>query len=339
MSPNLGLLYEVGVTPTTPTPSLGIATSDLDGLSFAEDGEAYALLTPQGTTTPTLAFVNLTTGTASTIGAIGGGSPLLDIAVAPAGEAEFSASAYDVNASTGSATITVTRVGGSSGPASVNFATSDGTAQGGINYSPTSGTLDFAAGQSSQTFTVPILAGSPSGMPLTVNLALSQGSGGIPIGLINSAVLRIENPATTPPASLASTTFEGPAGAISAIDLTFAGTVNAAEVGDVTNYAVATIPLASATYNAATNQVTLTFASPIAISQYNTIPVTIKADVINGTQIVENLTILHGKTVRYTDSDGDHVALSVSGKGASLDVIRARTAKGCKPSSKARARS
>ena len=51
----------------------------------------------------------------------------------------------------GTATITVERVGDKSRPASIGFATSDGTASVSSDYSPASGSLSFAIGDTSKT--------------------------------------------------------------------------------------------------------------------------------------------------------------------------------------------
>jgi uncharacterized repeat protein (TIGR01451 family) len=52
--------------------------------------------------------------------------------------------------------FTVTRTGNLSGTASVDFATADGTATAGSDYTATSGTLNFAANQATATITVPV---------------------------------------------------------------------------------------------------------------------------------------------------------------------------------------
>ena len=62
----------------------------------------------------------------------------------------------------------------------------------GVNYTPSSGTLVFKPGQTSQTFTIPVIHDIQVTGPLTVGLALSsptQGSLGTP----NTAVLTIND--------------------------------------------------------------------------------------------------------------------------------------------------
>jgi hypothetical protein len=61
-----------------------------------------------------------------------------------------------VNEAAGTATFTVTLSAPSGQPVSVNFATSNGTATSGADFTSTSGTLNFALGVVSQTIVVPI---------------------------------------------------------------------------------------------------------------------------------------------------------------------------------------
>jgi hypothetical protein len=75
----------------------------------------------------------------------------------------------------GSVTITVNRTGGSSGAVSVPFATSDGTAVSGTNYTGISGVLSWANGDSTpKSFTV-ALATTPA-FKLTKNFTVTLGS-------------------------------------------------------------------------------------------------------------------------------------------------------------------
>ncbi len=69
--------------------------------------------------------------------------------------AQFDNSAYSVPESSGSATITVTKTG--SDAATIAYATENGTATAGQDYTATSGTLNFGASETSKTFSVPIL--------------------------------------------------------------------------------------------------------------------------------------------------------------------------------------
>jgi hypothetical protein len=95
-------------------------------------------------------------------------------APAAPGPVQFSVKEYSVSEAGPVATIVVTRTGNVAQAATVDYATSDGTAIGGTNYVPAEGTLLFGKGEKQKTFTVTVLDdGAPSGNR-TVNLALGQ---------------------------------------------------------------------------------------------------------------------------------------------------------------------
>ncbi|MDB6034285.1 MAG: hypothetical protein JWM16_4623 [Verrucomicrobiales bacterium] len=85
----------------------------------------------------------------------------------------FDISTYTVSEGAGQALITVQRTGGGVGTVSVNFTTSDGTALAGSDYVATNGTLTFSNGQTSLTFTVPILQDLLVEGNETIDLALT----------------------------------------------------------------------------------------------------------------------------------------------------------------------
>jgi hypothetical protein len=114
------------------------------------------------------------------------------------GQLQFSAAVLNVNETAGTATITVTRNNGTSGAVSVHYATSDGTGKAGTDYTTAGGTLSFADGQTSATFNVPILVDSQVQGPETVNLTLSNPSGGATLGSPTSAALKIVDNDATP---------------------------------------------------------------------------------------------------------------------------------------------
>src|SRR5205823_9524765 len=124
-----------------------------------------------------------------TLGSPGGGATLgtpstavltiLDNDVAQSSSLlQFSAATYSVNENGGSAVITVSRTGSSSGTVSVNYATSDGSATAFQDYSPASGTLTFFPGETSKSFLVPIIDDLLVEGNETVNLTLSSPAGG-----------------------------------------------------------------------------------------------------------------------------------------------------------------
>ena len=122
---------------------------------------------------------------------------------------EFSSAAYSIDEGGGMATITVTRTHGTEGISTVHYATSDGTATGGVScgsgadYQITSGTLTFDPGVPSRTFSVIICEDPQLKSNETVNLTLSLPTGGT-LGSPASAVLTIldnDTPSPTPTAT------------------------------------------------------------------------------------------------------------------------------------------
>jgi uncharacterized repeat protein (TIGR01451 family) len=104
---------------------------------------------------------------------------------------QFNSSSIIVGERSGTATLTVTRLGNVTGSATVDYATSNGTATSPSDYTATTGTLTFAAGETVKTFSVPInddlfIEGNES-----LNLALTNPSAGNFIGSPNTATLTI----------------------------------------------------------------------------------------------------------------------------------------------------
>jgi glucose/arabinose dehydrogenase len=109
---------------------------------------------------------------------------------AAASDFSFSQSAYDIKEDGGQATITVRRSGNTTGTATVNYSTANGTAIAGSDYTATTGTISFANGEISRTFTVDITNDTLGERNETVNLQLSAPTGGV-LGAQSTAVLNI----------------------------------------------------------------------------------------------------------------------------------------------------
>ena len=90
-----------------------------------------------------------------------------------AGSVEFSAAGFKVLEDVGSATVTVTRTGGSKGSLTVGYSTGDITATAGADYTPVSGTLVFADGETSKTFSIPVANDGITEPDETLRLTLS----------------------------------------------------------------------------------------------------------------------------------------------------------------------
>jgi hypothetical protein len=106
----------------------------------------------------------------------------------------FAMASYTVNSTAVVATIDVQRFGNLAVAVSVDYATSNGSAVAGQDYTAVAGTLTFPVNATDESFTVPILnnPNNSSGFS-TVNLTLSQPIGGANLGAIASATLIIVN--------------------------------------------------------------------------------------------------------------------------------------------------
>ncbi|HLL73227.1 MAG TPA: Calx-beta domain-containing protein [Pyrinomonadaceae bacterium] len=110
---------------------------------------------------------------------------------------QFSAANYNTFESTGnnSVVITVTRTGGVAGAGTINYATGGGTATPGSDYTATSGTLSFAAGETSKTFTVAITDDNlyEANISETIGLTLSSPTGDATLGSQATATVTIQD--------------------------------------------------------------------------------------------------------------------------------------------------
>ncbi|MDQ3812480.1 MAG: aggregation factor core protein MAFp3, isoform C, partial [Armatimonadota bacterium] len=110
------------------------------------------------------------------------------------GTLQFSLANYSVNENAGRATISVKRTGGSGGAVSVAYATGNGTATAGSDYTATTGTLSWANGDAAdKSFVIPIINDTAVEGNETVNLRLSNATGGALIGAQSTALLTIGN--------------------------------------------------------------------------------------------------------------------------------------------------
>ena len=133
----------------------------------------------------------------------------------------------------GVATINVTRTGGT-GVASINYATVDGTASSAgtaPDYATAAGVLNFAAGQTTASFTVTALTDLILESPETVSLVLSGGNAST-----NPSILTINDvaptPTPTPPSSslfqFQQANYTVPEGGVATINVTRTGGTGAA---------------------------------------------------------------------------------------------------------------
>jgi hypothetical protein len=110
------------------------------------------------------------------------------------GSVQFAAAEFKVSEAAGVATITVTRFG-TAGAITVKYSASAGTATETDDFTPVKGILEFAAGETKKTFTVPIVADAVVEEAETILLELSEPTGGALLGSPARAVLGVFDPA------------------------------------------------------------------------------------------------------------------------------------------------
>jgi hypothetical protein len=114
------------------------------------------------------------------------------------GTLQFALPSFVVLEDLGLMTVTVQRVGGSSGSLSVEYATVDGTAIAGQDYTATSGTLNFANGETTKTFQVPIADDAPTEPDENFTILLKNPSSLEALGMPLSMAITIQDKSTVP---------------------------------------------------------------------------------------------------------------------------------------------
>jgi hypothetical protein len=222
------------------------------------------------------------------------------------------------NAGTTAFTFTVTLSPASTGPVTVNYATANGTALAGSDYTAANGTLTFAPGQTSQTVTVNVTGNTTVEPNETFVVNLSGASGatiadGQGVGTIlndDGPVLRVNNVSKA----------EGNAGTTG---FTFTVTLSPASASTVTvKYATAnSSALAGSDYTATSG--TLTFA-PGQTSKIVTVNVLVNTTVEPNEAFAVNLSGASGATI----ADGQGVGTILNDDGPLLRISDVSKAEG-----------
>ena len=203
----LARLSSIAVTPVGPSISIG-ATQQFTATGTYPDGRptvspqqqdirSQVTWTSSNTAVATIDGSGLATGKAAgsttiswTLSGTGvpDGSTTLTVS-GSTGALQFSPATYSVVENAGTATVTVTRTGGSAGAVGVTVATSTGgTATASVDYTAVSQTVSFATGDTAKTVTIPILNDATAETNETVNLTLSNPTGGATLGTPSTAV-------------------------------------------------------------------------------------------------------------------------------------------------------
>lgn len=173
-------------------------------------GKGIAALTVGGSAG--LYSIDLSTGAATLLGAIGAGTALsgLTLASAPVGAVSFSAATYTVAEDGASINLTLSRTGGLSGAFTVNVsAIAGGTAIAGSDYSGTPVTVSFADGQASATAAIAIPDDALVEGDETALFSLSAPTNGAVLAVQDTTTLTITDndtiPGATPVVSITAT--------------------------------------------------------------------------------------------------------------------------------------
>lgn len=110
------------------------------------------------------------------------------IGLSTAGLLGFTQTTYSVDEQDGSAIVTVQRAGGAADTVTVQYTTQNGTATATTDYQPTSGTLTFGPGVTSQTIGIPIVGDAVPEPAESFTVTLSNPTGGATLGTSTTTV-------------------------------------------------------------------------------------------------------------------------------------------------------
>jgi uncharacterized delta-60 repeat protein len=181
--------YWIGNRRATTNASLNNGAYILWGYNDNEQGNLLDMTTPGVATTHDEALAIGTTFTDSVAGitikplasgGTGGADQWLDVQVTLQPRIAWTLGTYYVDEQNGSATLTLTRTGNSVGAISVNYATAPGTATSPADFTASSGTINWANGDSAnKTITIPIVADSVVEGTENFTVTLSNPSGAV----------------------------------------------------------------------------------------------------------------------------------------------------------------
>jgi hypothetical protein len=339
-SPNTGLLTTVG-----PFGRDGVLVR---GLDIAPDGIPYVGVELQfpGVTDKVyeIVTINPDSGVDTALGRVGDGTIAFeDLAVLPS--IQFSARMFAATEGS-NGTVTVTRSDGGTAAVEVDFSTISATAIAGVDFTPVTQRLTFAAGEISKTVDVPVLTdGSTEEDELLVVNLSNPGPGGA-LGATSSAVVRISanDDFDDLPPQVRQVLLTGPSRGISGATVQFSEDMNESTVENLANYTFTargrgriTIALTSANYDPATRTVVLAASQTFAQTEFKTLEFKVKGksggvqDMAGnrldgtgrgrpGSDSISRFAVFSGTTITLTDRDGDQGTLTLA-NGGRLDGI------------------
>jgi xanthosine utilization system XapX-like protein len=176
---------------------LGLITAPAS-LDIRGDNALLFSLTPPGDTTSKLFLITISPNcstciNAGLVGGIGGGEAVRAIAAAPAGTFQFSAATATVNEGAGKVSLTVTRTGDTTGTASIECDTADGTATQKGDYTIARNRLTFGPGEVSKTCDISITDDALPEPDETFTVSLVNATGNFSPGIINTVLVTIKD--------------------------------------------------------------------------------------------------------------------------------------------------
>lgn len=129
------------------------------------------------------------------------------IIVSDDGTIQFSSATYSVNEDEGPGLISVLRTGGTNLTTTVDYRFVGGSASNSVDYFGTNGILTFLPGETVKIISIPIVNDGVVESNETINLVLTNATGGVPLGGQNAAIVTIANDDTA--FEFASATFRG----------------------------------------------------------------------------------------------------------------------------------
>ncbi len=204
-TPGAFIVTRTGPTNAPLTVTFAVSGTAASGNDFAELGVNGTLTIPAGTNTALLDLLPLDDPTEETAESVtvtllprpgyrvGDPASATILLVSDDGTLQFTSSEYHVFENAGPAVVSVLRTGDTNLPASVDYQFSNGTANNQLDFLGTNGTVNFAPGETVQNIVVPLVNDMLVEAAETFTVALSNPSGGVPLGGQNTATVYIEN--------------------------------------------------------------------------------------------------------------------------------------------------
>lgn len=282
--------------------------------------------------------INLNTATSGT-----SATATAQVAESP-GTVQFATTTVEVTDQAGVAVFPIVRQFGAAGTITVQYSTAAIDAVAGVDFTPASGTLTLGPGQTSATIQVPVLDDIYQNHDDYVSLVIDNPTGGAVLGPNTSATLHIQDvdPDVTPPV-VTGLTWSGTSRSIQNLTLTFSEPLDPAFATDASDFRLTrqdngqAFAIASISYDAASDSITITPQAPLPSGQYIQLLVLgtgadairdLAGNVLDGDgngNPGSNYQVLfaQGNRLTYRDNLGNSVKLRIKGAGYLDQVLSA----------------